>query len=242
MDEKKNIPLGVKNFYEKFSKIAAEAQKFCYMSRAKELQIRAREELEVLNAEAHKLKEKAIADKQEDTANAMLSIENLIKMLIHELNMWITLKDDDTGSAWNYLIYAQGALRTAMQAHSLACHLDDYVERLYVLEQLLFPPQLFNSPGMIIREAKCSICDQEYGECNHVAGRVYMGEMCTRVITQADLEEVSLVDKPANKLARIISITDEEGIKRDFLTWRIITDTSSELPKTQKNPHKPYLM
>jgi hypothetical protein len=32
--------------------------------------------------------------------------------------------------------------------------------------------------------------------------------------------EVSFVATPANKRARILVLTDDDGIKRDFLSWR----------------------
>ena len=140
--------------------------------------------------------------------------------------MWLALKDDDPALAWNYLVDAQTAVESAMQAHALANDMENYVERLAILEKVLFPPQLFFSPGMIIREARCSICNEEYGECDHVQGRPYMGQMCVRKIIEADIEEVSLVENPANKKARGIFFTNpKEGVRRDFLTWRVVPPT-----------------
>ena len=129
-----------------------------------------------------------------------------------------------------------------MQAHDAASHLDSYLEHLDALEHHMFPAQMFFSPGMIIREARCSICGQEYGECDHLAGKPYMGELCTREIVHVDLEEVSLVTNPANKHARGIIISDKDGIHRDFLTWRLAPEKTSKLTQQTKKATKSYLM
>jgi len=212
-------------FKRKFNKIVDECQRFCYMTRAKEFQLEALERLNSLKKESIALKEKVIAQKDEDSANAMLSFEEMTNALINELNMWIALKDDNPDLAWDYLVEAQGAARHAMQSHDVANHLDDYVERLHILEVLLFPPQHFLSPGMIVKQHVCSICGQDYDDCSHIKGKTYMGKMCVRVIKEAELKEVSFTPDPANKHSRIFEI-DDGGVKRDTMTWSIISDTS----------------
>ena len=154
----------------------------------------------------------------------MLSLENLIDAMINELKMWIALKEDNPNEAWDFLINAQSAVRTAAQAHSIAIDLnaEGYANKLHLLEKLLFPPQMFFSPGLIIEKAECSICGKEYGECEHIVGKAYMGKMCYKIITKIkEMKEVSIVEEPANKHARMLQFTDE-GVTRDFMTWRRI--------------------
>ena len=221
----------VEVFRNKLFKLSEEFTQFCFMSRAKEFQLQSCQQLEELKAEASSLKKEMVKVHDEDSANALLSFEEMILALTSELKMWVALKEDDPNSAWDLLTDAQTAARTAMQAHSVANHLEKYLQRLNQLENLLFPPQTFFSPGMTIRYSECSICGSEYGECNHVVGRAYMGEMCVRIIKDFELREVSLVEEPANKRARMLSISDG-GVKRDFLTWRVIPPESAE-QKTQ---------
>jgi hypothetical protein len=219
----------VLRFQIEFSETANDLQKFCFITRAKELQIEASDKLEALKEKAGKLKKEVISNRDEDSANAMLSFEEMIIALISELRMWITLKDDDADAAWNHLVSAQYAAKTAMQAHSVANHLEGYVNHLYLLEHVLFPPLGFFSPGLIIEQSKCSICGQDYGECDHIVGKAYMGEMCVRIIEEVkELKEVSLVTEPANKRARIVRITDDDGILRDVMTWRAISDNADQ--------------
>jgi hypothetical protein len=132
-------------------------------------------------------------------------------------------------------IEAQSNARTALQAHHIAkdLNLEKYTEKLYLLEKLLFPPQMFLSLGLIIKESKCSICGKEYGECKHIVGKAYMGQMCNRIITKSEVKEVSVVEEPANKHARILTVTDN-GVTRDLMTWEII-DRQKENNKNNKD-------
>src|SRR5438445_8651315 len=94
----------VRMFQLEFSETANELQKFCFMTRAKELQLQACDKLEILKAKASQLKQEVINDCDEDSANAMLSFEEMMVALMSELRMWIALKDDDANAAWNHLV------------------------------------------------------------------------------------------------------------------------------------------
>ena len=242
MEERNPLYEEINTFESECRETIAECQNFCFATRAKEFQAQAREKLKKLEAKAQALKKKAILHNDEDTANKMLSFQEMISALINELSMWIALKDDAAGVAWDCLVNAQMATKTAMQAHSTASHLEGYSNHLSILEHHLFPKQMFASPGMIIKEARCSICKEEYGECDHLVGKPYMGEICVREIIHVDLKEVSLVEKPANKHARVISFTDEEGICRDFLTWRPTAQPTSNTKENKRKKQNPLLM
>src|SRR5258706_4240883 len=135
MDEGKRLTEDIAIFRKEFNETVIECQKFCYITRAKEFQVQARDRLIPLKAKATDLKERAIARKYEDTAIAMLSYEAMTKALINELCMWIALKDDEPATAWDFLINAQMATKTAMEAHSVADHLEGYSTHLTALEK-----------------------------------------------------------------------------------------------------------
>ena len=63
------------------------------------------------------------------------------------------------------------------------------------------------SVGYVIREAECSICHADPEDCDHIAGEVYDGERCVRILKNLDLLEVSLVSRPAQPDARIESMS-----------------------------------
>ncbi len=198
----------------------------CFMTRAEELQMDAINRLEMLKDEASILKQEIIMLNDEDSANAMLSFEKIIIALYSELKMWVALKNDNPSEAWNYLVSAQGATRTAMQAHSIANNLENHAERLYLLEHLLFPPQTFCSLGAVIDPADCdcSICGQIYGECDHIRGKAYMGQMCSRIINHVkEVKEFSIVYNPGNKRCRVYRVGNT-----DTMTLRRISDVSTQ--------------
>jgi hypothetical protein len=217
----------IKVFQKEFDEVVKDCQRYCFATRGKEFQLQACEKLTRLKYKASKIKDEVIANKDNNSANCMLSFEEMINALINELKMWIALKEDDANSAWDFLVDAQHATRTAMQAHEAANHLESHAERLHALEQLLFPPQLFVSVGVVIQSSKCSICGQQYGECDHVKGKAYMGRMCGRIIEKIqEFKEISIVKEPGSKHHRAYEFMDG-GVTRDIMTWRSIPPPKS---------------
>ena len=212
-------------FQNKLNDFVVDKQRLCYMTRAIELQDAAVHDIEPYLDEAARIKREAIALEDENASNAMLAFEEILKTLEGELRMWIALKQDEPIKAWNYLIDAQNAANHAVRAHRVAEHMARYEKRLEMLEHVLFPPQVFNSPGMVIRNARCSLCGAEYGECLHVKGLPYMGEFCARIIEDCQFNEVSIVDDPADKRCIIASFSSDGTHWIDRMTLREIDRT-----------------
>lgn len=73
------------------------------------------------------------------------------------------------------------------------------------------------SAGFVARAVECSICGRDPDECPHITGRIYDGERCVRTITEADVLEVSLVARPAQPDARIMSMSVDMSDLRESL-------------------------
>jgi len=214
----------VSDIIKKYDEACKKYQKFCFLSRDMEYQKDAIESLLNLEEETIKIKEIVIAKKDVDSANAMLCLRNMIEGLINEFKMWIAFKENKTNDAWDFLINAQDCTRAAFQAHNIASNLEFNIKRLELLEKLLFPKPIFMSTGMIIENAVCSICGKEYDDCEHIIGKLYMGKFCYRIINKVkELKEVSIVENPADKRARVTTVSDGK-VNRDFMTWKIIED------------------
>src|SRR6266705_5294776 len=63
------------------------------------------------------LKLKVVRSKDEDGANALLCLANVIDAFRSEILMWLALRDGDAHLAWESLLGAQDAARVALQAH-----------------------------------------------------------------------------------------------------------------------------
>lgn len=167
-----------------------------------------------------KLKQEFVARKLESEANLVYCIIGSVKVIQHELYMLVYIKEDKMDQAWANLVRAQILIGSVIRNYPIdPGHLSGYMERLAGYEKLLFPKMHFQSTGGIIKKSECSICHQNLNTCEHLKGKLYMGELCCRLIHEIELEEISYVDNPANKLCRIVSI--QKGNKKwDTMTLR----------------------
>lgn len=73
------------------------------------------------------------------------------------------------------------------------------------------------SPGLVVEEMKCNICDHDPRDCEHLSGEVYGGVEAHRIITKARILEVSLVARPAQPDARITRVSVTGSVLREAL-------------------------
>jgi hypothetical protein len=212
------------SFNKVFNNILENNLRVLYFSRGIEFQKQALSDLKSLLKKTVALKKTMIAQKDENLSNLLLSLENLLTANINELEMYVNLKEDKMNEAWASLVNAQSALRTAFQAHDIVLKYngESYSQKLYLLEKSFFPHQTFNSIEAIVTNSECSICHSEYGTCDHIIGKPYMGEICHRIITKVEFKGLSILTdrEPASKHHRITQVSDN-GYMRDILTWRI---------------------
>lgn len=207
-------------FVEEFNSAMKEASVFLSIARCSELQQEAIESLKVIKSKASSLKSEAIAERNENHANVLLGYECDISSLIAELEMWILLKQENPDAAWDKLITAQMAVHAAVRAHVGFGDLIKRHKRLEEIEELIFPLQVFISPGMLVKSLKCSICGEEYEDCEHLVGKPYMGEFCQTISRGVEIDHLSFVDCPADKRCRIDTFQVEGG-SRNQMTWRV---------------------
>lgn len=205
---------------EQFNEDVEGLAQLTYIVRDSDLQRDAIVKLSELAAKVHDWKRQAIADQSEDHANIFLGCECAVKALQAELEMWLQLKNDKPDDAWNKLIVAQMATRDAVRSHPGFSHLEARAARLVNIERVVFPKQVFFSAGLIVERQQCSICGTDYDECAHVAGKPYMGQMCSVILRNVAADHVAIVDEPANKQCRVVEFSDAGG-RRNRMTWRL---------------------
>ena len=203
-----------------FNEIAKNAQKKAFITIGIEIQ---KDEVQTLTQHQEKYKKlrlKCAGKNFENDANLLYCIENSFVTIRHELQMLINIKEDNMDEAWANLVNAQVIYGTVVRNSPIELiTANGYLERLASYERLLFPVLYFQSMGGIIKKSTCSICGQNFNKCVHIRGRLYNGELCYREIVEFELEEVSLVETPANKHARALTI-QHNGKNVDVMTLR----------------------
>ncbi len=205
---------------EEFNTIIKEAEVFQYITRDSELQMAAQRNLEELRRRIRELKSRAIGDQDEDLANLLLGYGCVVDALTAEIEMWLLLKRGEPDEAWEELVAAQQLSIAAARAHEGFGHLVHHHQRLELMEELIFPDQVFMSAGMTVNHLECSICGKEYEDCEHLKGMPYMGEFCIVVVRDAEPDHVAIVKNPVDKGCRITGVHVDGGV-RNRMTWRV---------------------
>ncbi|MHB8847031.1 MAG: hypothetical protein ACYC43_01160 [Burkholderiales bacterium] len=207
-------------FISSFNEQIKEAEVFLSIARDSAFQQQAIEKLLALLTSIATEKDIAIRGGNEDYANLLLGCTCVTTALIAELNMWLSLKQDKPDAAWDELVTAQIALVDAVRSHPRFAHLSEHNKKLEAIEELVFPPQVFISSGMIMSKQECSICGEEYGDCDHLVGKPYMGQFCYIIASNLALDHVAIVEHPADKRCRVQHLGAEGG-ERNLMTWKI---------------------
>jgi hypothetical protein len=209
-----------------YAALLEEVEPLLFMARSKSLQMCAVTTAENFLKLVEQARLQAMFDQCEEIANDFLGLSMVIRALISELHVYILLKNEDAEAAWIKLIDAQGEITMAARASRSITNLDKKFDFLRGLEKSLFPPQSFMSAGFIVRRQDCSICQDNYEKCDHVAGLPYMGRFCSVVLKDVSADHVALVDAPADRRCRVTSFSVPGGT-RNKMTW-VITPKIAE--------------
>lgn len=210
----------------RFNAVVDELQILAFIPRDTALQLDALRRGEDFARTLARMKRGARAKQLEGVANELLAMELALSTVRHQVQMCVSLKSDAPEDAWGHLVRAQLACASAITVRRQVAPdadvtgLANLLGLLHSIEHWVFPPQAFCSVGGLARRRGCSVCGGDYDHCAHIKGRAYMGELCLAIIKEIELEEVSRVDNPANKLARLTHFSDSGGL-RNKMTWRL---------------------
>lgn len=225
----KNIPDNLSQLIEEFDEVISSTKNVAFLSIGIEIQKNEIEFIKKCRSLLSNSKTQFQLKFLEDEANTIFLIENTLLAIQNEIQMLVNFKEDKMDEAWENLVKAQTTFSSVIRNYPENQKPDTkYLERLSAYEKLLFPKIFFQSAGSIVKKSHCSICKKEYGECDHLKGKLYNGELCCRIITEQELEEISIVENPANKLCRILTFK-RGGITIDLLTLRKVIES-------KKNP------
>lgn len=209
-------------FAEDYTEVVESCERFAFLPRHIDHQRKSIEELTHLLARSAKVRIEMIEEEDENAANQILALRCMMNALRFELKMWIDLKEENWAKGWDSMVDAQDSAKSAGAAHEIAqrVNVDGYLSKLQMIEEVVFPPQMFQSPGLFVERFTCSICGNDYSDCKHIAGKPYWGFFCRRIVEDtAGVREVSIVTNPEDKKARIVDFITDEGTVRNRLTW-----------------------
>ncbi len=194
-----------------WQEVKDDAEHFCFVSADETLQARALANIETLIAHMDAVLENAIrdSDQPDHIADSVFCLITSVKGVRAELKMWTAIRSGDYERAWDHLITAQGCCEFLLGRKEIT-RADRRLRMLLCLERILFPPQMFMSPG-VVGQCKCTICGQDPQSCDHIKGRLYRGKLCRHEVTSVDWMEVSLTFFPADKRRRILSYSSDAG-------------------------------
>jgi hypothetical protein len=204
-----------------------ESFRYCYASCGHELQTEEQHRVHALMQRLEKYRQEAITAQDEEAANAAFVTLCIVEGLLNHLQLWLLVKADRMEEAWDQVVEAQDSVQIALRFVQSELLQHWYME-LLALEKLLFPPQQFVSSSHTFGYAECSICGKIYGECEHVAGRLYMGRMCGKRIKEIGaVDHVAIVDHPRDKGCRWTRVK-RDGYMYCTLTHRQLEEAGDD--------------
>lgn len=188
---------------------------------------------EVLLELEHK-KKNAIKNRNELLANELWCLIEVYKVHKQYLSMFKLLKQGKYENAWNLLELIDislGNLRAnfgdGMNGYNLT-----FINTVIKYYEMIFPEYVFISRESIIKSEKCSICGKKASlrnGCNHIPGKLYMGELCLREVTDMEILGVAIVKHPFDKYA-MLELKDKE------YNYQVLDYLMSKL----KSPFRPW--
>lgn len=162
------------------------------------------------------LRQNAIRVQDEEQANYCWCLGYIYKIQKGFVSAIDALKKQKYESAWNMLdsididlSYLENNFNTAQENDRY--HLF-FIGRMIKEYQKLFPYCHFLSRECIIKAEECSICGKQISlrhPCGHKVGKLYMGELCLRKVTDIEFKALSIVTDPFDKYA-YIQLPDRE--------------------------------
>jgi hypothetical protein len=220
----------INEIIDEFNEQANEAACLAFIARDASLQRACVANLQVVQKNIEAARRQAASERDCNAANFLLGLRCAARAFASELQVYLLLKDSEPEEAWDALIETQDAFGAALRAHARFAHLEPLARRARDLEASLFPPQMFLSAGMIVRKQVCSICEEDYFECDHLAGMPYCGEFCAIQLMEIEADHVAFVDEPANRRCRVTAFSVPGGT-RNRMTWAVIPGEPKQPPE-----------
>ena len=182
----------------------------------KYLQIKNKTSFDInVEKEAERLRIEAIAREDEAAANTCWCYSAILHIQENYVIIYNYLKNKKYEEAWRLLEREEIAISMLIENFDIGTVFEDPYQIHYIEHETkqyikIFPYKLFTSREEIIKEEKCSICGRIVtlrNRCGHKPGKLYMGQLCSRIITDFEPIAVALVKDPFDMYA-VVKLDD----------------------------------
>lgn len=179
----------------------------------------------------------AIQEKDEEKASLYWKYAVIYYIQRGYVMVYDMLKNRNYEGAWDTLKEMDMQLAVLEQNYPFSKEEEDPYHLAFILSMLqefekLFPYEFFICREYVIKEQKCSICGEKVrlrGGCNHVPGKIYMGELCVHEVTDKEYLGMKVTRDPFDKYDLLKPYRSEE-VKYSY-------DMLNALMKNLKSPY-----
>lgn len=187
-----------------------------------------------IDDELKKLKQKAVSDSNELLANEIWCLQEIYKIQKTYISMYNQLKAGKYFDGWLLLDQIDISFCFLRQNFEYKNNLYNlqFIEKIIKQYEKTFPQYLYTSRETLIKSEKCSICGKKISlrdGCEHKTGKLYMGELCLKEVTDLEYLGVAIVSKPFDRYA----VLHVEGQEYNYSILK-------ELMKALTSPYIPW--
>ena len=170
----------------------------------------------LIKGEIEKERLLAIEEMDEEKANYCWCLRQIFTIQHGYLCAYDYLRNKNYADAWTKLDHIDMEIGFLEENFYINPQNDKYhisfIGHIIKEYQKLFPYLHFFSRENVIKGEKCSICGRPISfrnNCGHKPGKLYMGEMCLREVTDMEFKAMAIVTDPFDKYS-YVSIPDKE--------------------------------
>jgi len=201
------------------------------------------------------LKNKAIANCNEKVANELYLLQSIFNIQNNYIQMYNLLKNNsDEGYEKSWILREKIDIQMQIHRNSHDYNYDfamiKFIDEAIKRYKYLYPYKLFSSREMVIKKERCSICGKVRSirnNCEHIPGKIYMGQMCYSIVEDAELKGFAIVENPEDDYTflklegtkfnyEVLNIL-MRGLNSPFDRWdlNIINELNEEYKKIGRN-------
>ncbi len=169
----------------------------------------------------------AVARGDQVEASRVWQAETIAEIQRGFVGAFSQLKGGKFYDAWCQFERCEIALRSLHRHHTTEKddpHRLDYINRMILRWQSLYPYRVFFSPEFLKKKVTCSICGSVVKPrlyCGHTKGALYDGKLCHHIVEKVELLSISVASDPVQRYS-VAFLSNEDGSQRDHYNYDVV--------------------